>query len=187
MRKINRLGIRLFICGMLSVFLPASLQGIPKTTIQDTLFNADGSKVQGSVTLNWNGFTASDGTTLVTNSVKVKIVQGVLVVDLVPNENATPAGTTYKATYLFNNGIRSVEHWVVPESATPVTVSNVRIGQLPPAGSVISISQISGLTESRIIYCQSRQREDCFQKAVIKRGLRRIRRSALRARSSSSQ
>ena len=145
MRKINRLGIRLFICGMLSVFLPASLQGIPKTTIQDTLFNADGSKVQGSVTLNWNGFTASDGTTLVTNSVKVKIVQGVLVVDLVPNENATPAGTTYKATYLFNNGIRSVEHWVVPESATPVTVSNVRIGQLPPAGSVISISQISGL------------------------------------------
>ena len=44
-----------------------------------------------------------------------------------------------------------------------------------------------GPTESRIIYCQSRQREDCFQKAVIKRGLRRIRRSALRARSSSSQ
>ena len=43
------------------------------------------------------------------------------------------------------------------------------------------------LSESRIIYCQSRQREDCFQKAVIKRGLRRIRRSALRARSSSSQ
>ncbi len=45
----------------------------------------------------------------------------------------------------------------------------------------------SDITESRIIYCQSRQREDCFQKAVIKRGLRRIRRSALRARSSSSQ
>ena len=130
---------------MLSLFFSASLQAIPKTTIQDTLFNADGSKVQGSVTLNWNGFTASDGTTLVTNSVKVKIVQGVLVVDLVPNENATPAGTTYKATYLFNNGMRSVEHWVVPESATPVTVSDIRIGQLPPAGSVISISQISGL------------------------------------------
>ena len=41
--------------------------------------------------------------------------------------------------------------------------------------------------ESRIISCQSRQREDCFQKAVIKRGLRRMRRSVLRARSSSSQ
>ena len=43
------------------------------------------------------------------------------------------------------------------------------------------------LIESRIIFCQSRQREDCFQKAVIKRGLRRIRRKALRARWSSSQ
>ena len=47
--------------------------------------------------------------------------------------------------------------------------------------------EVAVVTESRIIYCQSRQREDCFQKAVIKRGLRRIRRSALRARSSSSQ
>ena len=42
------------------------------------------------------------------------------------------------------------------------------------------------LIEFRIIYRQSKQREDCFQKAVIKRGLRRMRRSALRARSLSS-
>ena len=145
MRRINRWGIRLFIFGILTALSASSLRAIPKTTIQDTLFNADGSKVQGSVTLKWNGFTASDGTTLATNSIKVKIVQGVLVVDLVPNENATPAGTSYKATYLLNNGTRFVEHWVVPESATAVTVSDVRIGQLPPAGTVISISQISGL------------------------------------------
>ena len=43
------------------------------------------------------------------------------------------------------------------------------------------------LIESRIRSRQSRQREDCFQKAVIKRGLRRMRRRDLRARSSSSQ
>ena len=36
----------------------------------------------------------------------------------------------------------------------------------------------STLIESRIIYRQPKQREDCFQKAVIKRGLRRMRRSA---------
>ena len=42
------------------------------------------------------------------------------------------------------------------------------------------------LTESRIIPRQSKQREDCFQKAVIRRGLRLMRRSALRARSFSS-
>ena len=42
------------------------------------------------------------------------------------------------------------------------------------------------LIESRIISRHSKQREDCFQKAVIKRGLRCMRRSALRARSFSS-
>ena len=40
--------------------------------------------------------------------------------------------------------------------------------------------------EFRIISRHSKQREDCFQKAVIKRGLRCMRRSALRARSFSS-
>ena len=40
--------------------------------------------------------------------------------------------------------------------------------------------------ESRIISSHSKQREDCFQKAVIKRGLRCMRRSAFRARSFSS-
>ena len=39
-------------------------------------------------------------------------------------------------------------------------------------------ANIRALIESRIIYRQSKQREDCFQKAVIKRGLRRMRRSA---------
>ena len=39
---------------------------------------------------------------------------------------------------------------------------------------------------ANIISRHSKQREDCFQKAVIKRGLRCMRRSALRARSFSS-
>ena len=38
------------------------------------------------------------------------------------------------------------------------------------------------LIEFRIISRQSKQREDCFQKAVTKRGLRCMRRSARRAR-----
>ena len=40
----------------------------------------------------------------------------------------------------------------------------------------------SGPAGSRIIPRQSKQREDCFQKAAFKRGLRRMRRSASRAR-----
>jgi hypothetical protein len=118
---------------------------LPITRIQDTLFNADASKVEGTVTIAWREFTASDGSTLAANSINVKIVQGLLRVDLTPNENATPAGTSYQVTYLLANGTRSFETWVVPESASIVTVSQIRAMQPPPAGLVISQSQVSGL------------------------------------------
>ena len=127
------------------VALSGYAQAITTVRIQDTLFNADGSKVKGRLTIEWKGFTASDGTTLATSSVKVKIVQGVLIVDLVPNDNSTPPGTSYTVTYLLDSGKRFVETWSVPESSTPVTVSDVRIGQPPPAGGVITMSQVSGL------------------------------------------
>ena len=130
------------------IALGRDAQAIQKTRVQDTLFNADGSTVRGSVTIEWKGFTAADGTTITTNSLKIRIVRGVLLTDLVPNENATPSGTTYRATYLFDNGTRFVENWVLPESASPVTLSDIRIGQPPPPGSVISISQVSGLNST---------------------------------------
>ena len=147
MRKIGSRGLRLLTLVIVLMALGRDAHAIPMTRVQDTLFNADGSTAKGSVTIEWKGFTASDGSTITTNSLKIRIVQGVLLTDLVPNENSTPTGTTYKVTYLFNNGTRFVENWVVPESATPVTVSDIRIGQ-PPPGSVISISQVTGLNSS---------------------------------------
>ncbi len=41
-----------------------------------------------------------------------------------------------------------------------------------------AVSQTHGPADSRIIFCQSRQREDCIEKAVTRRGLRRMRRKA---------
>ena len=148
MQKIKSRGLPLLTLAIVLMALGRDAHAIPRTRIQDTLFNADGSTAQGSVTIKWKGFTASDGSTITTNSLKIRIVQGVLLTDLVPNENATPAGTTYQATYLFNNGTRFVENWVIPESATPVSVSDIRIGQPPPPGSVISISQVAGLNST---------------------------------------
>ena len=118
---------------------------LPGTRIQDVLFNADGSLVVGSITIGWKGFTASDGSTLATNSITVPVIQGVVNVELVPNENATPAGTSYQVTYFLDNGSSFVETWVVPESVTPVTVSQVRVTQPPVPGMVIAQSQVSGL------------------------------------------
>ncbi len=105
--------------------------GITKTRIQDTLYNADGSLASGQATISWGGFTAADGSTVVGNSLLVRIVNGVLKMDLVPNQTATPAGTVYTVNYLLSGKTAYTETWVVPASAASLRVSQVRV--LAPA------------------------------------------------------
>lgn len=145
MRTIGSSGGR--ILGVLAVLAALGDVGaaLPTTRIQDVLFNADGTRVEGSVTIRWREFTASDGSTLAANLINVRIVQGLLRVDLTPNEDATPDGTSYQVTYLLDNGTRSFETWIVPESGSAVTVSQIRAIQPPPSGLVIAQSQVSGL------------------------------------------
>ena len=109
-----------------------------------------------------------------------------------------PAASDQALTAVGYGGDRHV-NWVRPEYAAG---AYKRVGRLVDAAATIRGYAI-GLCgcirhlfplhstnplpiESRIISRHSKQREDCFQKAVIKRGLRRMRRSALRARSFSS-
>ena len=99
--------------------------------------------------------------------------------------------------YLIRSGTVALEISLPHEGA--LCIETVRAGSVvgwscfvPPYrwrfdARTLSDVGVFAIIESRIIFCQSRQREDCFQKAVIKRGLRRIRRKALRARWSSSQ
>ena len=145
MRTFKLWKLEWFIVGLAWLAASAAAQALPATRIQDVLFNADGSRIKGTADISWRGFTASDGSTLATNSIRVPIVLGVISVDLVPNENATPAGTSYEVTYVLSSGRRYFETWVVPESGSPVTVTQVRVTQPPPAGSVITQSQVSGL------------------------------------------
>ncbi len=135
-----------FVLRMVIVFLGLCGHGmaLPTTRVQDILYNANGTRVEGSATISWTGFTASDGATVASNSVTIRIVQGVLKVDLTPNENATPSGTSYKVSYLLDNGNRIFETWVVPESEA-VTVSQIRTAQVPVPGVVIAQSQVNGL------------------------------------------
>ena len=125
--------------------LGASALAIPLTRVQDTLYNANGSTVEGTATIQWRGFTASDGSTVAGSSINVKIVRGVLLVDLTSNEGATPSGTSYQVSYLLDNGMRSTETWLVPESATPVTVSQVRVSPPPAVSMALAQSQVNGL------------------------------------------
>ncbi len=123
-------------------------QTLQKTQIQDTLFNADGSKVEGTVMITWKSFTAVDGSTVVNSTVDVPIVQGLISVGLTPNEGAVPSGTSYRANYTLNNGRRFSETWIVPISGSPVTVSDVRVSLPPTIGQTISQGQVTGLVDA---------------------------------------
>ncbi|MBI3695461.1 MAG: hypothetical protein HY238_11570 [Acidobacteria bacterium] len=116
-------------CGLLCGV--AVLQGITRTRIQDTLYNADGTLAGGMITLSWRGFTAADGSTVAGNSLTLRIINGVLKVDLAPN----PAGTSYAALYLLDGKTAYTETWVVPASGTPVRLGQVRVAASAAPGA----------------------------------------------------
>src|SRR5262245_48458403 len=68
------------------------------TTVQDTLYKADGTRFNGVAYVEWNSFQASDATVIAMSSVVVPIVDGVLRVRLVPTSNAS-AGAHYFVRY----------------------------------------------------------------------------------------
>lgn len=139
----------------------------PLTTIQGTLFNSDGSRFNGVITISWQSFEASDGSDIAASSIRLQIVNGLLYVQLVPTTTAiTPAVYTVQ----YSNGGASVytEAWAVPASSTSLTVASVRLapgtvtgagsppvtppttppssgGSTPPAQTSIGISDITGL------------------------------------------
>ena len=110
-----------------AVWLASSaLAGPPLTTIQDVLYKADGTRFNGTVTISWTSFQAMDDSTIATQSVTVKIVDGNLHVQLVPTTTSTPT-TYYSAKYNSNGRIQFEETWSVPSSAQPLHVRDVRV------------------------------------------------------------
>src|SRR5690606_2024174 len=112
--------------------------GPTMTRIEDILYNADGSTVEGSAKISWSQFTAVDGSTIANSAITVQIVQGLLTVDLTPNEGASPEGTSYRVDYSLDNGVQYTETWVAPAATGPLAVSAVRVGLPPQVGGQIS-------------------------------------------------
>jgi len=111
----------------------SALAGPPLTTIQDVLYKADGTRFNGTVTISWRSFVAIDNSTITTQSLTVKVVDGNLRVRLVPTTSATPAAT-YAVTYNSDGRVQFQETWAVPSSAQPLRVRDVRVGT--PSGAV---------------------------------------------------
>ncbi len=117
------------------------------TTIQDVLYKADGSLFSGLLFIEWQGFQTLEGSNIPTQRVTVRVVNGVLRVQLAPTTTATPP-TFYRVRYSSDGRVQFEETWAVPPSARPLRVREVRVAIGAAQSDLIGIGDVSGLTEA---------------------------------------
>ncbi len=127
------------------------------TTIQDTLFNADGTLFNGSISISWPAFTAADLSAIGAQTLTVAVANGFFSVQLVPTTNAvTPA--FYTAVFESAGKNQFTETWGVPVSSTPLRIQDVLTsspgnlgGGGGGGGTQIPISDVTGLTAELLL------------------------------------
>ena len=129
-------------------------QGVSTTTVQGTVYLANGQPGAGTLVISWPGFTTAAGQAVVADSMTVTIPpDGFVSVNLAPNLGSTPAGEYYTAVFYMSDGSVNTQYWVVPAAAS-ATLAQVQAQVMPAAQAVQSVSKsyvdeaITELTES---------------------------------------
>jgi hypothetical protein len=135
----------LIAAGALSVAAQPAL-----TTIQDTLYRADGTRFSGTMFIRYNSFLAGDANNVATANLTLPIVNGTLRVRLVPTTTAS-AGAQYTVTYNSQGVNQFTEVWAVPPSTISLRVRDVRVSSgtvvgPPPIITPIQITDVVGLS-----------------------------------------
>jgi hypothetical protein len=108
---------------MLLVVLVAMMAGwlntaeaqLSTTTVQDTVYSANGMPASGTVLVSWNAFTTAGGQSVPSGTTTSAIgAGGLLTIALAPNAGSMPMGNYYTAVYHLSDGTTSREYWVVP-------------------------------------------------------------------------
>lgn len=122
-------------------FALAALAQSVTTTVQGTVYLANGQPATGTVQIQWPTFTTAAGQTITAGSTTVTLgSSGSLSVNLAPNQGATPAGLFYTVTYYLSNGATNTEYWVVP-SAASATLAQVRSSVMPSSQAIQAASK----------------------------------------------
>jgi hypothetical protein len=122
--------------------------GPPLTTVQDVLYKADGTRFNGTLIINWTSFQAPDSSAVVTQSTTVKVVDGNLRVQLVPNTTATPANT-YSVSYNSDGRVQFRENWAVPSSQRPLRLRDIRVAS--NSSSTAAPDTLTSVQESDVV------------------------------------
>ena len=123
------------------------------TTIEDTLYKADGTPFEGLLMINWKSFEGPGATNIPTNSLTAQVTGGHLLIKLVPTTTA-PTAAYYSVRYVTDGSVQFTEIWSVPPSDTPLRVRDVRIAWPPAttaivaAATTVTIEEVEGLMEA---------------------------------------
>ena len=99
-------------------------QAPPLTTVQDTVYRADGTPAQGTLLISWPAFTTANGQAVASGSTSTTLgAGGALSVALVANANASPVNSVY--TVVYQTDLVKTEYWIVP-TTSPATLAQVR-------------------------------------------------------------
>src|SRR5271165_2317500 len=116
-------------------------QSVTTTTVQGTVYLANGTPGAGTVLVSWPAFTTASNQTVAAGNVAVTVgADGFLSVNLAPNAGANPAGLYYTAVFHLSDGTVSTQYWVVPAAAT-ATLASVQAQLMPAAQAVQTVSK----------------------------------------------
>lgn len=110
LRLERKLGMALCLLSMALVNVAAA-QTITTTTVQGTVYLANGQVGSGTLFLSWPAFTTASGQSVTADSTTVTIAtNGSVSVNLAPNLGATPAGLYYTAVYYLSDGTTTTQY-----------------------------------------------------------------------------
>jgi hypothetical protein len=159
MLRLSRMnaGIGLFLCCALRLGAAPAL-----TTIQDTVYKADGTPLNGVVIVTWPSFVAADGSKIAAQTLTVTVPSGYFRIALVPTAGASSA-VAYSVRINSAGRNESTELWSVPQSSSPLRIQDVMIAQTggiiigsgggtpPGGGTAIQITDVVGLSNQLVM------------------------------------
>jgi hypothetical protein len=132
-----------------ALFARGTLAQVMTTTVQGTVYRANGTVAAGTVLISWSSFTTPDNQAVAPGSLSATIgANGWLSVSLIPNAGALPAGSYYTAVYHLTDGTVRQDYWLVPASGT-AQLSSVESALIPSMlGTGVSQSYVQSAIAS---------------------------------------
>lgn len=119
----------------------ARAQAVSTTTVQGTVYLANGQAGSGTLVVSWPAFTTAAGQLVAADNLTVRIpADGFLSVNLAPNQGATPAGEYYTAVLYMSDGTVHTQYWVIP-AAAQASLAQVQAQVMPAAQAVQAVNK----------------------------------------------